>query len=320
LFVLERALTSAPFHRPVVLCVVDRPGWAHDRKTDALANALAGTYDLIKRYQAEVAAEDFARADCVLFYYWMQVERLGPLREALERSGKPVIIGICSHRELEGEARARGLSMLNTIARAAFANSQFLVDEFGAQLTPPIHYTPNGVDTDFFRPAASLPTSESFRVGWAGAFANHTSEHRGVNEVIAPAVASVEGAELSLALREEKWRNKDEMLHFYQALDVYVCASLSEGTPNPCLEAAACGLPVITTRVGNMPEFIRDGVNGYFIERDIPELIARLRLLRNDPSLRSAVGSAARATAEQWDWRRHAANYDVMLRSVFAAV
>jgi glycosyltransferase involved in cell wall biosynthesis len=121
---------------------------------------------------------------------------------------------------------------------------------------------------------------------------------------------------LHLAVREEKWRNRDEMLEFYHSLDVYVCASRSEGTPNPCLEAAACGLPVVTTRVGNMPELIRDGENGYFVERDVADIAEKLRRLRDDPDLRDRLGRAARAAVEPWDWRHQAIHYDAMLRDV----
>jgi glycosyltransferase involved in cell wall biosynthesis len=109
------------------------------------------------------------------------------------------------------------------------------------------------------------------------------------------------------------------MLGFYHALDVYVCASASEGTPNPCLEAAACGLPVVTTRVGNMPELIRHGENGFFVERDVADIAEKLRRLRDDPGLRDRLGRAARATVvESWDWRRQAAHYDEMLRAVIS--
>jgi len=124
---------------------------------------------------------------------------------------------------------------------------------------------------------------------------------------------------LHLAAREQTWRNREEMLEFYRSLDVYVCASRTEGTPNPCLEAAACGLPVVTTRVGNMPELIRDGENGFFVDRDAADIAEKLRWLRDDPGLRDRLGRAARGTVvESWDWRKQAGRYDEMLRAVIS--
>jgi glycosyltransferase involved in cell wall biosynthesis len=321
-------MTPAIARRPLVLCVVDRPGWAHDRKTDALARQLRGGseggYEIVKRYQADLSADDLARADLVLLYYWHQAERLLPLREALRRLRGRLMIGICSHVELEEEWRAPGLATLSELAGSVFVNNRRLLDEFGPALGAlgmPVYYTPNGVDTEFFRPAATAgalrPPSPTLRVGWAGSLDNQGAEHRGVHECIAPAVAAVPGAELRLAVREERWRTPEEMLAFYRSLDVYVCASRSEGTPNPCLEAAACGVPVITTRVGNMPELIRDGENGFFVERDVASVAEKLARLRADPALRDRLGQAARATVvESWDWRCQAARYDAMFKDV----
>ena len=306
--------------RPVVLCIVDRPNWAHDRKTDALARTLGGSYEIVKRYQAEVSAADLERADCVLLYFWLQVEQVSHLREELRKVRDRLVIGICSHYELEGDWREPGLATLEEMARAVFVNNRLLLDAFAPRLSRPMYYTPNGVDTGFFRPAAVPSTpGRALRIGWAGSLVNQTAEHRGVHEFIAPAVAAVEGAELRLAVREEKWRDRDEMLDFYRSLDVYVCASRTEGTPNPCLEAAACGLPVVTTRVGNMPELIRDGENGFFVERDAGDIAEKLRRLRDDPGLRDRLGLAARAAAELWDWRHQAARYDAMFRDVLGA-
>jgi glycosyltransferase involved in cell wall biosynthesis len=300
-----------------VLCVVDRPGWAHDRKTDALAAALGGSFEIVKRYQAEVTADDLKRADCVLLYYWLQAERLSHLCEVLRSLRDRLVIGICSHYELDGAWREPGLATLDELASAVFVNNRLLFEEFAPQLGRPAHYTPNGVDTAFFRPATAVREPQRLRVGWAGSLTNQGAAHRGVHEFIAPAVAAVDGAELRLAVREEAWRNRDEMLDFYHSIDVYVCASRSEGTPNPCLEAAACGLPVITTRVGNMPELIRDGENGFFVDRDVAGIAEKLERLRDDPELRERLGRAARATAvESWDWRRQAARYDAMFRTV----
>lgn len=309
-----------PRRRPVVVCVVDRPHWAHDRKTDALARELGGSFEIVKRYQADVSVEDLARADCVLLYYWLQAERLSHLREALRSCRDRLVIGICSHFELDGAWREPGLATLDELASAVFVNNRLLFEELAPRFSQPVYYTPNGVDTGLFRPAAAARPPEPRRplqVGWAGSLKNQGSEHRGVHEFIVPAVAAVGGAELRLAVREERWRNREEMLDFYHSLDVYVCASRTEGTPNPCLEAAACGLPVITTRVGNMPELIRDGENGFFVERDIANIAAKLERLRDDPGLRDRLGRAARATVvESWDWRRQASRYDEMLRAV----
>jgi glycosyltransferase involved in cell wall biosynthesis len=305
--------------RPVVLCVVDRPNWAHDRKTEALKRTLGDAYEIVKRYQADVSTDDLGRADCVLFYYWLQVERLSPLREMLRRLRERLVIGICSHFELDGAWREPGLATLEELARAVFVNNRQLREEFEPALSRPVFYTPNGVDTELFRAGAAPrpPVSRrTLRVGWAGSLTNHGAEHRGVHQFIAPAVTAVAGAELCLAVREEKWRDQEEMLEFYRSLDVYVCASRSEGTPNPCLEAAACGLPVITTRVGNMPDLIREGENGFFVERDVADIAEKLRRLRDDPELRVRLGRTARATIEPWDWRRQAAHYDAMFQTV----
>jgi glycosyltransferase involved in cell wall biosynthesis len=297
---------SAP---PAILCVVDRPHWAHDRKTDALARALAGRYRIVKRFQGEVTAADVEQADGVLFYYWLQVERLPHLRPLLAGVRERLLIGVCSHFELDGAWRAPALATIDELARAVFVNNRLLLDELAPLVRRPLFYTPNGVDTTFFSPAAQ-PASRGarLRVGWAGSLGNQGAEQRGVHEVIVPAAAAV-GAEVCLAAREETWRTAAEMVDFYRSLDVYVCASRSEGTPNPCLEAAACGLPLVTTAVGNMPELVRHGENGFLVERDAEAMAAKLAQLRDDPELRTRMGRAARAAVEAWDWRHQAQRY-----------
>jgi len=304
--------------RPLVLCIVDRPGWAHDRKTAALAAALAERYQLVTRYQSEVSEADVETADLVLVYYWLQIDALWRLKRVFKRVRDRLMLGACSEYELQGRWRKPGLAMLSTLPQAAFANNLKLAKQLEAELRREVFYTPNGVDTTFFRPAASPPPAAPLRVGWAGSLKNQTSAHRGVHDFIVPAVDAVNGAELLLAAREDRWRNAEEMRELYQSLHVYICASRSEGTPNPCLEAAACGVPVVTTPVGNMPELIRDGENGLFVTRDVDDIAAKLRRLRDDPELRERMGRAARASVESWDWRHQAPRYAEMFETVLA--
>jgi hypothetical protein len=75
-------------------------------------------------------------------------------------------------------------------------------------------------------------------------------------------------------------------------------------------------VPVVTTAVGNMPEFIRNGQNGLFVTRSVDDIAAKLRRLRDDAELREQMGRAARATVEAWDWRYQAPRYAEMFEAV----
>src|SRR4029077_12159719 len=94
-------------------------------------------------------------------------------------------------------------------------------------------------------------------------------------------------------------RTQREMAAWYNDGTVLVCASESEGTPNPALEAAACGCTVVSTPVGNMPELIRHDVNGYLVERDPAAFVAAIkRACDNYPRLARAM----RADIQEWHW------------------
>jgi glycosyltransferase involved in cell wall biosynthesis len=80
-----------------------------------------------------------------------------------------------------------------------------------------------------------------------------------------------------------------------------VLASRWEGMPNAVLEAMACGLPCVATRVSGSEDIIQHGVNGLLVEPEDHEGLAQtlLTLLQN-PALAQAYGRAARATIEQY--------------------
>jgi glycosyltransferase involved in cell wall biosynthesis len=85
----------------------------------------------------------------------------------------------------------------------------------------------------------------------------------------------------------------------YQESDVCVLTSDEEGTPNVLLEAMACGLPVVATRVGGVPDIIRHNENGFLVDRaDTGEMVDSLLKLVNNPALREEMGSRARSFIE----------------------
>lgn len=107
--------------------------------------------------------------------------------------------------------------------------------------------------------------------------------------------------------------------------EVFVRPSLSEGLGTAFLEAMACGLPVVGTPTGGIPDFLIDGRTGLFCDPDRPDTIADavLRLLR-DRTLARELGVAGRAlVAERYRWEtvaeRIGSLYDRLLRDEVTA-
>lgn len=94
--------------------------------------------------------------------------------------------------------------------------------------------------------------------------------------------------------------NSDPSLvaQYYQAADIYVHPAKEDNFPTTVIEALACGLPVVATSVGGIPEQIEDGKTGYLIPPGDTESMAStiIRLLEDEP-LRMAMASAATESA-----------------------
>jgi len=71
------------------------------------------------------------------------------------------------------------------------------------------------------------------------------------------------------------WVAHDDMPDYLNRLKLVVLPSYTEGLPNVVLEAMACSTPVLATPVGSIPELIKDGENGFIMEDNSPECIAR---------------------------------------------
>lgn len=88
---------------------------------------------------------------------------------------------------------------------------------------------------------------------------------------------------------------RSDVERWYPAFDIHLNTSLTETTTTTAIEAQACGLPVIATRVGAIHEVVEDGVSGILVEPQRDDLVAEaaLRLLENDQR-RAVLGRAGR--------------------------
>lgn len=91
-----------------------------------------------------------------------------------------------------------------------------------------------------------------------------------------------------------------EVACYYQASDIYLHAARVDTFPSSVLEALACGIPVIATSVGGIPEQVEDGQTGYLVTAGHAEQMASkiAELLEND-DLRIVMQKKAAAHAQR---------------------
>ncbi len=101
---------------------------------------------------------------------------------------------------------------------------------------------------------------------------------------------------LEHAVRFQGYRQ--DMPRVMPCLDLIVHPAWMEGLGVALLEAAACGVPIIATRVGGIAEIVQDGVNGFLIEPgDSGQLTQAIDRLLDQPETASAFGQAGRKLA-----------------------
>jgi glycosyltransferase involved in cell wall biosynthesis len=114
---------------------------------------------------------------------------------------------------------------------------------------------------------------------------------------------------------------QENVAPFYAAFDAMILPSGNEGTPVSAIESLAAGRPVVATRVGGVPDVVRDGEDGFLVELgDVGELAGALARLAQDPELRGRMGEAGKSRVlPRYAVRRLVDDIDRLYRSLLAA-
>ncbi len=97
---------------------------------------------------------------------------------------------------------------------------------------------------------------------------------------------------------------------------IFIMNSASEGGPRAALEAMALGLPVLATRVGVMPDIIKDGVNGIFIDGTAKDIVAKARGLLADSAYMESMGREAQKVTERFENKTAIRVYAEFLKNI----
>ena len=113
-------------------------------------------------------------------------------------------------------------------------------------------------------------------------------------------------AKAGIPFRHICLKRAQELAGMYHALDVCLVTSRQEGGPKAVLEAMASGVPLVTTRVGQAMDLVKNGENGFMADvEDVEGLVHAVERTRGlGDAARQALLQAGRATAEANSWER----------------
>lgn len=229
--------------------------------------------------------------------------RGGLAREFLARSAKSVLrtlrgadaLVVPSHflREVFGEHGVQALIIPNVVDLGVFSPAARSAPRQGTHIV----VTRNlealyGIDTALRAAALLRPQVPGLRVSIAG-----SGPERAALEQLAASLGVADIVRFTGRL------DVAEIVKLYHDADIALNPSRADNTPNSLLEAAACGVPLVSTNVGGVPYLVEHGRSAWLVPPDAPDQMADgvLRVLR-DADLRRTLLANAGALALSCGW------------------
>jgi glycosyltransferase involved in cell wall biosynthesis len=243
---------------------------------------------------------------------------------ALARAGKPYVLTLRGGRLPEFSRRCAGrVSRLLQGAAAVTAPSSYLVEKM-RDFRQDVELLPNPIDLScypfrersditpalmwlrafhwFYNPPLAVEALDSTRARFPEMRLTMIGPDKrdGALEAVRKTIARL-GLEGRVSLRGRI--PKAEVGQALSQLDVFLNTADVDNTPVSVLEAMACGMVVISTRVGGIPHLLKDGEDALLVPSRDPAAIAEaVSRVMTDRELTSRLSRNARRKAEQFDW------------------
>jgi len=121
-----------------------------------------------------------------------------------------------------------------------------------------------------------------FVIGWTG---NPDRDFKGFHSHVIPTVNALKSMGYLVELRTQFVGSLESLASFWQEVDLALIASEADAGPSMFIEASLCGVPSVSTRIGLPYYVIEDGINGFYCERTVEDMISKIQQLLDDPEL-----------------------------------
>lgn len=277
--------------------------WSWSCVMQFLIKGLNGHFTFLRMYRFnERDINDLPKLEC--FFDLVLTQNVDGIQYF--KNKEKVITRMGGIRTMKGNSH-RFDGPLSEVAAIIATNNQLF--EIGSAVNPNVFLMPNGLDIERFRPSEKRQ-ERPFTVGFAGNITYPgAATYKGYPLIVAACMNL--GVELKNAFwGEQQIDHADMPAQFYHRIDCLVLASENEGCSNVVMEALACGVPVICTKVGYHGDRLTEYTNCLFIERNASSVEDRIKFLRDHESMRYRLAENGRRFAkEHHDIRKIALQY-----------
>ncbi len=162
-------------------------------------------------------------------------------------------------------------------------------------------------------------------IGWCGNSAwgqDKRKDIKGVNTILKPVLNELieEGYPIKMyfADRQERMIPYEDMCEYYSKIDLYICTSKEEGTPNPVLESMACGIPIISTDVGIVGKVLGKKQSEFILKKRTKKCLKeKIIFLLNNLDIIDELRDENLKNVKQYTWKKQSNKFKKYFNELF---